>query len=125
MPLTILHVEDHKIVAEAVRDTLQAEGWRVVTCFTGAEAVSSLASGGRYDVLITDNHLPHINGLELTRYARQLEHRQELPIIMLSGVDCAKAAYQAGVNIFLPKPEGMRQLIEAVRGLTQRQRRGG
>ena len=40
MPLTILHVEDHKVVADAFRDALEAEGWRVVTCADGAAADS-------------------------------------------------------------------------------------
>ncbi|MCA1613724.1 MAG: hypothetical protein LC800_06155 [Acidobacteria bacterium] len=43
MTLTILHIEDHKVVADAVRDTLQAEGWRVVTCADGAAALNRLA----------------------------------------------------------------------------------
>src|SRR5215211_1284752 len=100
MSLTILYVEDHKLVADAVRDTLEAEGWRVVACLDGAAALTRIASGARYDLLITDNHLPHVNGLELVRYARRLKHRSELPIVMFSAVDCRAEAEQAGVDVF-------------------------
>ena len=48
MPLTILHVEDHKVVADAVRDALEAEGWRVVTCADGAAALNRLAGSAPY-----------------------------------------------------------------------------
>src|SRR5215210_8578552 len=104
MSLTILYVEDHKLVADAVKDALEAEGWRVVACVDGAAALSKIASGARYDLLITDNHLPHVDGLELVRYARTLKHRSELPIIMFSAVDCRAKAQESGVDVFLRKP---------------------
>jgi CheY-like chemotaxis protein len=117
MPHTILYIEDHKLVADAVKDTLEAEGWRVVACVDGAAALSRVASGARYDLLITDNHLPHVDGLELVRYARRLRHRSELPIVMFSAVDCSEAAYSSGVNAFLKKPEGVNELVSTVRRL--------
>jgi two-component system chemotaxis response regulator CheY len=115
--LTILYVEDHEVVAAAVRDALEAQGWRVVSCLDGAAALMRLASGARYDLLITDNHLPHVNGLEVVRYARSLKSRAELPIIMFSATDCAAAAEQAGVDVFLRKPEDVGRLIPAIREL--------
>ena len=114
---TILYVEDHKLVADAMRDTLEAEGWRVVACVDGAAALTKIASGARYDLLITDNHLPQVNGLELVRYARRLKHRSELPIVMFSAVDCRAEAEQAGVDVFLQKPEGVKELVSTVRRL--------
>ena len=120
VPLTILHAEDHRPVADAVRDTLEAEGWRAVTCADGAVAVRRLASLAHYDLMITENRLPHINGLELVRYARILGRRKAMPIVMLSAVDCEAEARRAGVDVFLKKPEGTGQLVETVRRLIQR-----
>ena len=120
MSLTILYAEDHKMVADAIKDTLQGEGWRAVACSDGAAAVSRLASAAHYDLLITDNHLPNVNGLELVRYARALEHRAGMPIVMLSAAECAAEAYGAGVDAFLKKPEGMGRLVETVRELLER-----
>jgi DNA-binding response OmpR family regulator len=122
MTLTILVVEDHKAVSDALKDTLEAEGWRAVVCADGAVALSRLAGTGHYDLMITDNHLPRVDGLELVRYAR--ERRHELPVIMFSAAGCEKSAYQAGVNVFLRKPEDIGRLIETVRGLTERRRVG-
>jgi DNA-binding response OmpR family regulator len=120
MPLTILHIEDHPTVADAVRDTLEAEGWRVVTCADGAAALNKLAGGVPFDLLITDNQLPHVDGLEVARYARRLKHLSGMPIVMLSAVDCRADALRAGVNVFLRKPEGITELIPTVTRLLDR-----
>ena len=120
MPLTILHVEDHKVVADAVRDTLEAEGWRVVTCADGAVALNKLAGVAHYDLLITDNHLPHVNGLEVVRYARQLPHRAAMPVVMFTSVDCRAVARRAGVDAFLRKPEDVKELVPTVARLLDR-----
>jgi len=112
-----MHVEDHKIVAEAVKDTLEQEGYRVVMCSDGAVAISRMASAARYDLLIFDNHLPNVNGLELVRYARQLQHRRQTPIIMFSASDGEPEARSAGVDAFLRKPNDVGRLVETVRRL--------
>ena len=120
MPLTILHVEDHKVVADTVRDALQAEGWRVVTCSDGAAALNKLAAGARYDLLITDNDLPHVGGVEIVRYARSLPHLRHTPIIMFSASECEARAREAGVTAYLRKPEDIHRLAETVAGLLDR-----
>ncbi len=68
-------------------------------------------------LVIVDNHLPNINGLELVRYIRQLPHRKAIPVIMLSASDAQSEAYAAGVNIFLKKPEGVGVLVRFVNQL--------
>jgi CheY-like chemotaxis protein len=115
--LTVLYAEDHKIVADAVKETLEEEGFRVVLCSDGAVALQRISSNAHYDLLVVDNHLPNVNGIELVRYARQLSHRQAIPIIMLSATDSHREAYQAGVNVFLKKPEGVKSLVESVNRL--------
>lgn len=115
--LTVLYAEDHKIVADAVKETLEEEGLRVVLCSDGAVALQRISGNARYDLFIVDNHLPNVNGIELTRYTRQLPHRQNIPIIMLSATDSHREAYQAGVNVFLKKPEGVKKLVESVNQL--------
>jgi CheY-like chemotaxis protein len=115
--LTVLYAEDHKIVADAVKETLEEEGFRVVLCSDGAVALQRISSTARYDLFIVDNHLPNVNGIELIRHTRQLSHRQTIPIIMLSATDSQREAYQAGVNVFLKKPEGIKKLVESANQL--------
>jgi DNA-binding NtrC family response regulator len=112
--VTILHVEDNKLVSDAVRDTLKMEGWRVELCVNGEAAWRKLESNTHYDVLLFDNDLPGITGVELAQRVRRLAHRRRTPIIMLSAVNCAKEALSAGVNLFLRKPEDVLRLAKSI-----------
>jgi two-component system chemotaxis response regulator CheY len=118
MNLTILHVEDSRVVAQAVRDTLEGEGWRVEMCADGYAALNRLASATRYHLLILDNGLPNVSGLELARYARKLPRYRKTPIIMFSASDLRDEARAAGVDLFLKKPDDTPKLVDAVRRLT-------
>ncbi|HEY9405062.1 MAG TPA: response regulator [Pyrinomonadaceae bacterium] len=110
----ILLIEDHKIVAQAVKETLELEGWHVSLCGDGAVAVLRLASETRYNLLMCDNELPNVTGLELVKYARTLPHRKEMPIIMFSASECSRDARLAGVNEFLRKPQDIKKIVETV-----------
>lgn len=100
-----MYVEDNKIVADAVKGTLELEGWKIEVCFDGITAIKRLASETHYAILLFDNDVPGVNGLELIRLARKLPHRRRTPIIMLSASDCEAEAWKAGVDAFLRKPE--------------------
>src|SRR2546421_5804210 len=76
MPLTILYAEDHATVRLAVKETLECEGWRVEALADGTAALAKLESGASYALLIFDNRLPGVSGLELARRARLLAHRR-------------------------------------------------
>ncbi|MBV9925645.1 MAG: tetratricopeptide repeat protein [Acidobacteria bacterium] len=119
----VLHVEDDRLVADAVNISLHDEGWSVETCATGAAALEKLRSGERFDVLIFDNNLPDTNGIELIRQMRALAHRQQTPIIMLSGDDVEPDARRAGANVFLRKPDDLSVISENVARLLARRAR--
>ena len=123
-PLTILHVEDNRMVAEALRETLEMEGWLVESLADGATALRLLESEVPYDVLIFDNDLPGTSGLELVSVARGLRHRQHIPIIMLSASDIERDARREGVNAFLRKPEEITLVTETIARLLARKPKG-
>jgi DNA-binding NtrC family response regulator len=118
----VLHVEDDPTISEPVNVTLQDEGWSVETCINGAAALEKLEGGERFDVLIFDNRLPDTNGLELIRHARTLAHRQQTPIIMLSGDEVEVEAKRAGANAFLRKPGDVSSIPETVARLLARRK---
>src|SRR5205085_9793714 len=103
MTLTILHVEDNPLVALTIKDMLEFEGWQVTLCRDGLAALRELQSATHYDLLLLDQVLPHIDGLQLIHYARTLAHRQHTPIIMLSANQCSDEARRVGSDIFLRK----------------------
>jgi CheY-like chemotaxis protein/tetratricopeptide (TPR) repeat protein len=118
----VLHVEDEPCVADPVRTMLDDEGWLVETCGDGAAALEKLSSGARYDILIVDNELPGMSGMELIRRTRTLAHRQQMPIIMFSAGDVEMQAKRAGANTFLRKPDDLSLLAETVARLLARKK---
>jgi CheY-like chemotaxis protein len=119
----ILHAEDDALVAGAVKETLRDEGWRVSTFTDGAAALAEIESDAHYDLMLLDNQLPNVGGLELLTRARQLAHRQQTPIIMLSATDEWREARRAGATAFLRKPEDMHALTETIARLLARRPR--
>lgn len=120
-PLRILHVEDNKLVADAVKETLEMEGWTVETLREENDALKALESAARYDILIFDHKLPGLNGIELIHQTRQMPHRQRTPIIMLTASDREREAERAGANAFLRKPEDITAIAETIARLLARQ----
>lgn len=117
--ISILHVEDNEAVAHLVADTLTNEGMQVDSCMNGSTALKILKGEARYDVVIVDNDLPGLNGLELVLRTKSLAHRRHTPIIMLSGDDCEKEAWRAGVDAFLRKPEAVDQISSTITRLLE------
>ncbi|HEX8475171.1 MAG TPA: response regulator [Pyrinomonadaceae bacterium] len=112
--VTILYVEDNRIVQDAVRETLRMEGWRVEICEDGETARRLIESDAPYDLLLVDNDLPGMSGMELVRLARSLRQRRNTPVIMLSASDSGLEARAAGADAFLRKPEDVLALVETI-----------
>ena len=56
------------------------------------------------DIFIIDYHLKDMIGLDLVQLLREQAHLDGVPIIVASGLDVESEAYQAGADLFLPKP---------------------
>jgi CheY-like chemotaxis protein len=121
----ILHVEDDALVAAVVRETLKSEGWRVSTYTDGLAALAEIEGGTHYDLMLIDKQLPGADGLDLVLRARELAHRQQVPIIMLSAGDFEREARRAGASAFLRKPEDMHALAETIARLLARKPKQG
>ena len=69
-----------------------------------------------------DNKLPDTTGIELIRRTRMLAHRQQTPIIMLSGDEVETEARRVGANHFLRKPDDVASIPETVARLLARRK---
>lgn len=108
--VSILYAEEAAAVAGAVKETLEAEGWRVEVFARGDEALRRLEGGARFDLLILDFPLPGLDGIELARRARRLPHAAVTPIIMFTACEVEREARRAGVDAYLRKPRGVYSL---------------
>ena len=115
--VTVLHVEDHDIVARMAKEMLESEGWEVETCADGSAALEKICGPTRYDLLLLDYDLPGVNGLELVSRARKLVHRASTPIVLLSATPVGPAAQKAGADVFLQKPQDVTELVETINRL--------
>jgi CheY-like chemotaxis protein len=71
-----------------------------------------------YDLIIVDNDLPGLNWLELVLRARSITQRRDIRI-MLSGDDCEREAWRAGVDAFLREPKALDQVSSAIARLLE------
>jgi CheY-like chemotaxis protein len=117
---SILYAEHAPLVADAVRETLEAEGWRVEVCARGDEALGRLQGGARFDLIILDFLLPGLDGLEVARRARVLPRALRTPIIMFTDSEVERDARRAGVDAYLRKPRGVYSLARTAAGLLAR-----
>lgn len=115
--IRILYAEDFLPLKLIVKETLELEGWHVEDCDDGLAALSRIESQEQFDLLLLDDDLPGLSGVELAARARSLGHRRTTPIIMLSATERRSAASAAGVDMFLKKPEGMQSLVETIKQL--------
>jgi len=66
----ILIVDDDVRSASLLGRMLQSEGYETEVANDGASAIARLTRDPAPDVLITERHLPHADGLAVARYAR-------------------------------------------------------
>ena len=122
---SILIAEDHDRVADLFADLFALDGWTVTTYHDGRGAIDALSGGTLYDAVLVSNRLHGMSGVELVTRIRALDHRKEVPIVMVTGtVDVAvvAAALTAGADDVLYKPVDVDILVATVRKCIERRR---
>lgn len=113
---TILVADDETHILHVVSLKLRNAGYRVITARDGQEALE-MAQQQRPDLLITDYHMPQLNGIELCRRLKQDAATSGIPAIMLTArgytVEPADTE-QSGILRLLSKPFSPRHLLSTV-----------
>lgn len=116
-PAVILYVEENMMLWQTVRDVLEFAGWYVKR-FEAGYGHAHIEGREHFDLLLIDRDLRNsVDGLALVRRARQLPHRRETPIILISLADCGREAREAGADAFLRKPNNLIELVDTIRRL--------
>lgn len=116
----LLLVEEAPATRMLLDTRLRAAGYTVITTGSAEQALALLGTE-RFALLISEIHLPGLNGIELMTRARKLD--PDLELIVLTGgatVESAVAALNLGARAYLRKPVVAGELEQQVATALQR-----
>ena len=111
---TVLIVDDSPSMRQLIKTTLEAAGHRVIQAVDGVDALAA-AQHNDLDLVITDVHMPNMDGITLVAKLRELEATRLTPILVLTTElddERKKQARANGATGWMNKP------IDDVRMLT-------
>lgn len=114
MSSRILVVDDDLALAEMIGIVLQNEGFRVVFCGDGSQALAQFQEH-HPDLVLLDVMLPGMDGFDVCRAIR---HVSDVPIVMLtarSDTSDVVTGLEAGADDYVPKPFKPKELVARVR----------
>ena len=105
----LLVVDDEENNRDMLSRRLTRQGYTVEVADGGAEALEKLTAT-TYDLVLLDQTMPGMTGLDLLRLLRATYSSCDLPVIMVTGVDQSEtvvAALNGGANDYVTKPVDM------------------
>jgi DNA-binding response OmpR family regulator len=114
--LKILAVDDEPSLTASLHDIFESPHYELTSARDGNDALILLsADPAPYDVIITDNNMPHISGVELVRELRERSFSGK--IIVLSGhlsSEVRETYVRMNVDAILDKPVDIHELRETL-----------
>ena len=114
---SILAVDDSASMRQMVCFTLKSAGYNVVEAVDGQDAWEK-ASQRNFDLVLTDQNMPRLDGIGLTRKLREHPKFKTIPILILtteSSDQMKQAGRSAGATGWLVKPFDPNKLIEVIK----------
>jgi len=122
MPYRVLVVDDETGIREAIRMTLEYEGYRVDEARSGQEGLDK-AQKTPYDAILLDIKMPVLDGMEVLENLKEM--KIGTPVVMVSGhgdISTAVECTKRGAFDFLEKPLNREKLLLAVRNAVRTQK---
>ena len=116
----ILLVEDDSTLSMIVSETLQRDGFEVMTAGDGEDGLRKFTRHGA-DLIIADVMMPRMDGFEMGRRIRQLD--RNVPLLFLtakSEIDDIVEGFELGGNDYLKKPFKMLELIVRIKAFLRK-----
>lgn len=102
---TILVADDDEMIRTLHSEFVRGFGYDVELAADGIEAIAKIGLG--VDLVLTDAHMPNLDGFEVAKRIRETRSADELPIVMVTGLEAREdrlRAYEVGINDFINKP---------------------
>lgn len=117
--MKILIADDDPQLLRALRITLTAQGYEILTAVDGASAISTAIAEGP-ELLILDLGMPNLDGVEVIHAVRGWSQAPILVVSGRAGTADKVEALDAGADDYLTKPFSVEELLARVRALTRR-----
>ena len=118
--LNILIVEDGRSQREMLRDFLISEGHRVMEAENGETAIKSVLNS-HFDLILLDYKMPGMNGLEVLKEVKRINHEIDVVIITAYGtIETAVEAIKVGAIDYITKPIELDELLILVDRIAER-----
>lgn len=117
--LKILVVDDEKEIADLIEVYLKNEGFEVVKCFSGTQALDKISLES-YDLAVLDVMLPGIDGFSLCSRIRE---KYNYPVIMLTAKNTDKdkiSGLSLGADDYVTKPFNPMELVARIKAQIRR-----
>jgi two-component system alkaline phosphatase synthesis response regulator PhoP len=115
----ILIVDDEPNIVMSLEFLMRKNGYAVSIARNGTEALEAV-DRAPLDIVLLDIMMPDVDGYQVCRHIKARPDRAGTKIIFLSAktkdVDVQKG-YEAGADLYIPKPFSTRQLMSKVREL--------
>ena len=115
-----LVAEDNAALGRVIALTLRKAGFEVSQAPDGA-AAWALAQQTEFDLVVTDQQMPEMSGLELCKRLREQAAHRDTPIVLLTAkgmeLDLHRTRQDYGVSNMLLKPFSPTELAKTARGL--------
>ena len=118
--MKILVAEDEPLMLKTLELKLKKEGYEVVGCPDGKDALHQLGYH-MPDMVITDIMLPYASGLEIVNAVKAIGQKN-IPVIVLSAMGQEKTveeAFQLGADDYVTKPFSLTELAIRIKRLTR------
>lgn len=117
--LRILAVDDEPSIAQTMRFIFEQPRYELASAQDGATALACLLTDpNAFDVVITDNNMPGVSGIQLVRQLRERKFAGKILVLSAHLSTEVQAAYEAmSVDAMIEKPfsiEGLRQTLNRV-----------
>jgi two-component system chemotaxis response regulator CheY len=117
MAKSILAIDDSASIRQMVGFTLKSSGYEVVEAVDGMDGLEK-AKGKSFNLVLTDQNMPRMDGLTLIKSLRALPQYKTVPILMLTTESSDAMKQQgraAGATGWLVKPFDPQKLVEVVK----------
>lgn len=113
----ILVVEDNVALSGVVCFNLVRAGFQVKSAASGHEALKAIHEES-FDLVLSDQQMPMMTGIQLCEHIRQLPGYQHTPIILLTAkcmeLSVSQLQQRLGLSAALPKPFSPSELITCI-----------